>query len=164
MWPMCPAFPVRPPKGRPPNTSPPPTPVDTTSPTMNVLPCPAPRQCSPSAMHTPSPASSTRTPGNSSATAARSGKFCHEGTLIGETVPRAASTGPAEAMPTPATTVSPTTVDTTERTASQGSAAGVGTRDERSTEPAESTRPAAILVPPKSSASTRSVTMSNANQ
>src|SRR5690349_10962984 len=115
-------------------------------------------------MHTPSPANSTGTPGNRDATEARSGKSCHDGTLIGETVPAAVFTGPAEAMPTPATAESSTTVEITDTTASQVSVAGVGTREDRTTAPEGSTRAAAILVPPKSSASTRSVTVQELNQ
>ena len=50
-------------------------------PSRKSTPRPAPRQCSPSAMHTPSPASRTGTSGTAAATRSRSGKLAPGGDI-----------------------------------------------------------------------------------
>src|ERR1700704_2912095 len=72
-------------------------------PSRKLAPRPAPRQCSPSAMQTPSPPSPTGTPGTAADARSRSGNPRQAGILTGLTVPGARATGPAEAMPNPAT-------------------------------------------------------------
>ena len=59
MWPRCTALPVRPAKSLLSITAPPPTPVESTTPTIEATSRPAPSQCSPRAKQCPSPASPT---------------------------------------------------------------------------------------------------------
>ena len=76
--------------------------ADTTMPSMNWAPRPAPRHRSPSAMHKPSPPSRAGAPTNA-VTRSTIGKCCHAVILIGLMVPDGRSIGPADAMPTPRT-------------------------------------------------------------
>ena len=56
-------------------------------PSMNLAPWPAPRQCSPSAMHNPSPANRTGTPGTVADTRSRIGNPRQAAILTGLMVP-----------------------------------------------------------------------------
>lgn len=72
-------------------------------PSRNAAPCPAPRQCSPSTMHSPSPPRRTGTPLTAAATRSRIGKPRQAGMLTGLIVPSGRWMGPADEMPTPVT-------------------------------------------------------------
>ncbi len=74
-------------------------------PSRKRAPTAAPRHCSPSAMHNPSPPRRTVAP-VTSAVRATIGKRCQAGMLIGLTVPAGTSIGPADAIPM-ASTVPP---------------------------------------------------------
>ncbi|CKT41490.1 Uncharacterised protein [Mycobacterium tuberculosis] len=130
--------------------------MDTTKPNRKRAPRPAPSQCSPSAMHTPSPPSRTGTPGTAAATRSRSGKPPQDPMLIGLTRPLCRSIGPAEAIPTPPTappatpSASAIISATAAQTCSAPPYAGVGRWAVCTNVPAGSARPAAILVPPMS--------------
>ena len=65
---------------------------------MKRVPRPAPRQCSPSAMHTPSPASRTGTPGTAAAVRSTTGKPRQAPMLTGLMLPSSRWIGPAEEM------------------------------------------------------------------
>ncbi len=125
-------------------------------PSRKRAPRPAPSHCSPSAMQSPSPPSTTGVAGTAAATLSRNGKRCQPAMLIGLTDPLGRSTGPADAIPTAAIgapaarTTSAIRACTTSHTSSAGAGLGVGRTAVWTSVPTESTSAAAILVPPMS--------------
>ncbi len=167
MWPMWPALPVGPGCSWPLRTRPPPTPVETTMHSALACPRAAPCQCSAAVIATPSPISATGRSPVAARTRSTSGKARQPGTLTGLTVPAEASTGPALPMPrAPArdhegdAVSSPSTSSTARITVSPSSCEGVGRCARTRILPWPSTSAPAILVPPMSSAATRSVSIS----
>jgi hypothetical protein len=155
-WPTCPALPCAPSSSRPSTTSPPPTPVETTMARKLEHPAAAPFQPSPSASALASPSTTT---GRSSSARRRasSGKPRQPGMFSGDTVSPWRVIGPAEPTPhaaTPSGATSRTAPTSAAKTSSGSVPRGVGATAERSTVPCWSTTPAAILVPPMSTART----------
>ena len=162
-WPMWPALPVAPLISLPSSTSPPPTPVNTTMPSIVVRPRPAPRQCSPTAKQIASLCSRTESPSNRSRSRSRSGNACQAGMFSGETFPAGHSIGPPQPHPTPASAVAGctsasastrvTSASSVRHSCSASSSRGVAVCDHEITRPPGSTSPAANFVPPMSMAS-----------
>ena len=166
---MWPALPSRPSSSLPSSTMPPPTPVETTMAMKSVQPAAAPTHPSPSANALASLSTNVGSPVNS-ARRARSGNDRHPAMFRGDTSSPPGLIGPPH--PAPQTTrrsAGPTSAVTPSHQAGQvapQSFGVVGTRRGRrraaSPVPAGSRRaptsPAAILVPPMSTASARSAT------
>ena len=136
--------------------SPPPMPVETTMPSMKCAPRPAPCHRSPIAMHSPSPPRRTGSPVQAAAFATI-GKRCQATMLMGLIVPVGRSIGPADPMPTPRTSPPATaSASVSSRSATAqiacASPSGVGSCAWWRSTPPGSTSPAAIFVPPTSSA------------
>ena len=165
---MWPAFPRRPLSSFPSSTMPPPTPVDTTMAMKSAQPDAAPTQPSPSANALASLSTKVGSPVKA-ARRDRRGKDRHPAMFNGDTssppgligppqpVPQTTSRSPAPTRPaTPSTRPARWSHSTS---ASAGlEVAGVGRVARSRREPSRATRPAAILVPPMSTASARSAT------
>jgi hypothetical protein len=155
---MWPALPVTPVWIAPSRTSPPPTPVETTMPSMARVVYP-PRQYSPSAMQWPSPASSTGRPGSTGRSASTIGYGRQSTMLTGLTVPASRSSGPAEPMPSPTSRLAGPLAATSRASRSSAApalppSAGVATVARSRIVPSGSTMAAASFVPPTSTART----------
>src|SRR6266536_1020639 len=160
---MCPALPDVPSISLPSRTRPPPTPVDTTMPSMLLVPRPAPRQCSPAAMQIASLCTRTGRPGKRSASLPRSGKDRHAGMFSGETRPDGHSIGPPQPQPTPARSAGPPLIfalrsarlisaSRVRHSCPASRSRRVGVCSQAISRPPGSATPAASFVPPMSTA------------
>ena len=109
-WPIWPALPDAPSISRPSRIRPPPTPVETTMPSTLRTPRPAPRQCSPMAMHDRVVMHPHRDAREAFPQPARSGKDRQAGMFSGDTTPSGHSIGPPQPQPTPASPAGPPTL------------------------------------------------------
>src|SRR5215470_11853758 len=162
---MCPALPDAPCTRSPSRIRPPPTPVETTMPSMLRVPRPAPRQCSPAVRQMASLCTRTGTAPNRSASRSRSGKPRQAGMLIGDTTPAGHSIGPPQPQPRPAScrlapsgrpaasSTRVTSASTVRHRPSASRSRRVGVCSQDSSRPPGATSPAASLVPPMSTAS-----------
>ena len=131
-------------------TSPPPIPVETTTPNILVAPIPAPSRLSASATAVQSPNNPMGAFGNKALISETIGNFLHCAIFTGEMVPFTRSMGPADAIPM-RSAVKPLSAFL--RTGQIGSLVFDGTWRRSRIWSLPSTRPIAILVAPMSSAS-----------
>ena len=168
MWPTWPALPSRPSSRRPSTTMPPPTPVDTTMAMKSSCPAAAPTHPSPSANALASLSTKVGSP-VSAARRDRRGNDRHPAMFRGDTSSPPGLIGPPHPVPqttrrSPGPTRSVTPPTTPARTSHRASASsgpadgGVGCSARSSSVPSRATSPAAILVPPMSTARARSAT------
>ena len=157
---MCPAFPRRPSRSTPSSTIPPPTPVDTTMAMKSSQPIAAPRHPSPSASALASLSTAVGTPTRSATRGWRGNPLPPLDVERGDrrTTPlhRSSAADPAHAAQPAVRRVGDDaeaiSASSPAQTASGSCECGVGTWSASRTAPSRSTRPAAILVPPMSTA------------